>query len=94
MDKANMNDFVFSGTPPPRAPKPEPVIRRDSLGRRISQRALDGLKAGQFRPGQSGNPGGSYKKRTVLDAAIRLMKAGKLQPSDSIADFLNLLEED
>ena len=52
---------------------------------------MDALKAGQFRPGQSGNPGGSYKKRTVLDAAIRLMKAGKLQPSDSVADFLNLL---
>ena len=90
MDKANMNDVVFSGTPPP-APESEPEVRRDSLGRRISQRALDALKAGQFRPGQSGNPGGSYKKRTVLDAAIRLMKAGKLQPSDSVADFLNLL---
>jgi len=91
MDKANMNDVVFSGTPPPRAPEPAPEIRLDSLGRRISQRALDALKAGQFRPGQSGNPGGSYKKHTVLDAAIRLMKAGKLQPSDSVADFLNLL---
>jgi hypothetical protein len=95
-DKASMNDVVFGGAPPPPLPKPVPApeIRRDSLGRRISQRALDALKAGQFRPGQSGNPGGSYKKRTVLDAAIRLMKAGNLQPSDSIADFLNLLGED
>ena len=70
-----LDDVVFGeGTPPP-MPEPEPEIRRDSLGRPISQRALDALKAGQFRPGQSGNPGGSYKKRTVLDAAIRLMKA-------------------
>jgi hypothetical protein len=89
-----LDDVVFGGGTPPPMPEPEPEIRRDSIGRRISQRALDALKAGQFRPGQSGNPGGSYKKRTVLDAAIRLMKAGKLQPSDSIADFLNLLGED
>ena len=63
-------------------------------GRRITERQLAALKARQYKPGQSGNPGGSYKKRTLLDAAMRLMKASKLQPSDSIADFLNLLGED
>jgi len=93
MDKANMNDVVFSGTPPP-LPKPGSRDRRDSLGRRMTERQLAALKARQYKPGQSGNPGGSYKKRTLLDAAMRLMKASKLQPNDSIADFLNLLGED
>ena len=63
MDKANMNDVVFSGTPPPRAPEPAPEIRLDSLGRKISPTALEALKATQFKPGVSGNPGANWRRR-------------------------------
>ena len=95
MDKANMNDVVFSGTPPPRAPEaiPEPEVRRDSMGRKISQTALEALRATQFKPGTSGNPGGNWKRQRehALAVVVKLMKSGKLKPSDTVADFMNLL---
>lgn len=94
MRKANMNDIVFSGCPPPALPA-DRGVRRDSMGRRISPTALEALKATQFKPGQSGNPGGNFKRQRehTLAVVIRLMMSGKLQPSDSIADLLNLLNE-
>ena len=96
MDKANMNDVVFSGTPPPRAPEPAPEIRLDSLGRKISPTALEALKATQFKPGTSGNAGGVGKKRKeqVLDAVMKMLENGKVKPSDTVADFMNYLLDD
>src|SRR6266849_1274505 len=93
MDKANMNDVVFSGTPPPRAPVPEPEVRQDSMGRKISQTALEALRATQFKPGTSGNPGGNFKRQRehALAVVVKLMKQGKLRPSDTVATFMNLL---
>jgi len=41
MDKANMNDVVFSGTPPP-LPKPGSRDRRDSLGQADHRAATGG----------------------------------------------------
>jgi hypothetical protein len=92
MDKANMNDVVFSGTPPPRAPEPAPEIRRDSLGRKISPTALEALRATQFKPGVS-NPGGNFKRQRehALAVVVKLMKSGKLKPSDTVAHFMNTL---
>jgi hypothetical protein len=88
-----MLDVVFGGAPPlPPAPAPAPV-RRDSLGRKISPRALEALKATQFKPGTSGNPGGNFKRQRehALAVVVKLMKSGKLQPSDTVATFMNLL---
>jgi hypothetical protein len=90
-----MNDVVFSGTPPPPLPKPIPTpeVRRDSLGRRISPTVLEALKATQFKPGTSGNPGGNFKRQRehALAVVVKLMKQGKLQPGDTVATFMNLL---
>ena len=83
---------MFGGTPPP-APEPEPAVRRDSMGRKISMTALEALKATQFKPGTSGNPGGNFQRQRehALAVVVKLMKQGKLQPSSTIADFMNLL---
>jgi hypothetical protein len=94
-----MADVVFSGTPPPPLPKPAPKaapvpeVRRDSMGRLIHETALEALKKTQFKPGTSGNPGGNFKRQRehALAVVVKLMKQGKLQPSDSIATFMNLL---
>ena len=88
-----MADVVFGGGPPPPLPKPVPEVRRDSLGRRITELRLEALRSGQFKPGRSGNPGGNRKRQREHANAfvIHLLKTGKLQPSDTIADFLNLL---
>ena len=48
--------------------KHKPEIRRDSLGRPIYPAVLENLKRHQFKRGQSGNPGGSYKSRPFTDA--------------------------
>ncbi len=71
----------------------EKEIRRDSLGRRISPTVLEALKATQFKPGTSGNPGGNFKRQRehAMAAVMRLLKQGKLKPSDTVADFMNLL---
>jgi hypothetical protein len=93
--RGSMSDIVFSGAPPPPLPKPVPApeIRRDSMGRKISMTGLEALKAHQFKSGQSGNPGANRKRQREHANAlvIHLLKTGKLQPSDTIADFLNLL---
>jgi hypothetical protein len=92
MNKAKMDDLVFSGSPPP-APPADPEVRRDSMGRRISPTVLEALKATQFKPGTSGNPGGNFKRQRehALAVVVKLMKSGKLQPSDTVATFMNLL---
>jgi hypothetical protein len=91
MARHTLDDIVFGGGPPPAMPELEPKVRRDSLGRRISQKRLDALNAHKFQPGESGNPGGRLKRRGLQESVISLMKRGKLQPSDTIADLLNLL---
>ena len=55
--------------------------------------ALEALKATQFKPGQSGNPGGNRKRQRehALALVTHLLKTGKLKPSDSVATFMNLL---
>jgi len=68
---------------------PEPEVRRDSLGRRITAARLANLAP--FEPGESGNPGGSYSKRTLADAVIRFMKKGKVKPTDSVQELLDSL---
>ena len=65
------------------------IIRRDSLGRRITAARLANLR--KFQPGESGNPGGSYSKRTLLDAITRQMKKGKVRPTDSVQELLDSL---
>jgi hypothetical protein len=63
------------------------------MGRRISMTALEALKATQFKPGQSGNPGGSRKKQRehALALVTHWLKIGKVKPSDSVADLMNKL---
>jgi len=75
-NKAKIEDIVFSKSPPPApAPAPEPV-RRDSMGRPISMTVLEALRATQFKPGQSGNPGGNFKRQRehAMAAVMRLLK--------------------
>jgi hypothetical protein len=86
-----MFDVVFGGAPP--LPKPEPEIRKDSMGRKISQTALEALKATQFKPGTSGNSGGNFKRQRehALAVVVKLMKSGKLQPSDTHRRFPELV---
>jgi len=79
---------VFGGAPPP---APEPEVRRDSLGRRITDKQLAALKGNQYAPGQSGNPGGRFRDRGLYESVISLMKRGKIHPSDTVADLLNVL---
>ena len=49
---------------------PEPKIRGDALGRVITEARLKALEAYRYKPGQSGNPGGSYKKNPSLSARL------------------------
>jgi len=72
-------------------PAPEPDVRRNALGRRITDKQLAALKRNQYAPGESGNPGGRLRDRGLQEGVISLMKRGKLKPSDAIADLLNLL---
>jgi len=63
-------------------------IRTDRLGRRINPKSLRALQAHKFKPGQSGNPGGNYKRRPFTDAiaivATMRVKDLKILPTDSV----------
>ena len=62
-------------------------------GGKISQTALEALRATQFKPGTSGNPGGNWKRQRehALAVVVKLMKQDKLKPSDTVAHFMNTL---
>jgi len=76
-----MSDVVFSGCRPP-APEPVPEpVRRDSMGRLIHETALEALKKTQFKPGQSGYPGGNFKRQRehAMAVVMRLIEAGQAE---------------
>ena len=95
----NRNDLLsiqFSGSPPP-PPEPVPApVRRDSLGRKIHPTVLEALKMHQFKPGQSGNPGGHRRRQRemALDCITHLLMIGKIQPSSTVADLMNALHDE
>ena len=90
-----MLDVVFGGgPPPPPVPVPEPV-RLESMGRPIRETVLEALKKTQFKPGHSGYPGANFKRQRehAMAVVMKLMKQGRLKPSDTVADFMNLLND-
>lgn len=92
--KDPLSDIQFSGMRPPQPSPPAPApVRRDSLGRLLNMKSIEALRLTQFRPGQSGNPGGGRKKQReyALSLVTHWLKIGKLKPSDTVADFMNLL---
>jgi hypothetical protein len=63
----------------------KPRKKVDSLGRPVTEKKLSGLKP--FQPGESGNPGGSYRSRPFFAAIARCAEMAvdelKISPKDT-----------
>ncbi len=84
---ANKDDAHRAGCPPA-----EPDARRDSLGRRISEKQLAALKSGQYQPGESGNPAGRFSGRGLQEAIRSQMRKNQLRSTDPIESLLDALD--